>query len=160
MDRSYSSFYRMKNIILDQWSLPECSIYATLNCLERMKPWIDIYAILEEMRPDFKKIMSHTAALRWLKRKWYIKDYKEYRYNSLLIEKIPVIARVFDIDWQKTGQSPYMMTPGKNTFAHYVCIIGKWIAENSWGEDWWDDWLFYFRDEHIPYFSMITRIIV
>lgn len=151
----------MKNIILDQGSLPECSIYATLNCLERMNPSLDILKILEEMRPQFKRIMSHVAALEWLKKKWYIKDHVPYRYNPTLIEKIPVIARLYRIDWRKTGQHPYKLVKwADNPNAHYICIIGKWIAENSWWEEWWDNGLFYFDEDQVKMFSMIRRIIL
>lgn len=149
-----------KNIILDQGSLPECAIYATLNCLERMKPWVDILQILEEMRPQFKRIMTHVGALEWLKKRWYIKDHKPYRYNPLTIEKTPVIARLYDVNWKKTWQHPYKIIPGENTFAHYICIIGKWVAENSWGEEWGDEGLFYFSEDQLLMFSMIRRIII
>lgn len=57
------------NHILNQLVDAECAIFATLNCLEIMKPDLDILKILEEMKPDFDKILTHRMALNWLKKR-------------------------------------------------------------------------------------------
>ena len=150
----------MNNIILNQWQEWECAIYATLNCLEIMKPWIDINKILEEIRPDFNKIMTHIAALKWLQKRGYIKSFRNFRYNPLLAHKTPVIARIYGVDWQKTKQPPYKIIDWVNKFAHYVCIVGEGKAENSWWDRWWDKWYFYFDKEQANKFSAIQRIII
>lgn len=149
-----------KNIILDQGTEWECACYATLNCLELMKPWIDIKKILEEMRPDFNKILTHIQAWKWLKEHGYIKDFVPYRYNPLLAHKIPVVARLFGVDWVNTAKPPYNLTMGaQNKNAHYVCV-SKGKIENSWWSDWWDNGFCYFTPEQAKNLSAVRRIIL
>ena len=157
---SYKLFSSM-NHILNQLVDAECAIFATLNCLEIMKPDLDILKILEEMKPDFDKILTHRMALNWLKKRWYIRDYQSYRYNPLTVSKTPVIARIYNVDWWRTNSPPYRLVPWPdNKNAHYVCIVGKGKAENSWWEQWWDKGYFYFTPDQLSHFSFITRIIV
>lgn len=146
--------------ILNQWQEWECASYALVNCLIRMKD-IDPFKILEEMRPDFPKILTHKQAWAWLIKKWYIRDLVSYRYNPLLIDKIPVIVRLNGVDWAKTRIAPYHLTMGlKTTFAHYVCVCGKWKIVNSWGESFGDKWYFYFWEDQVKEFWMVSRILL
>ena len=150
----------MNYTILNQWRLPECASYALVACLMRMKN-IDHDKLLAEMSPDFKRLFSHESVGLWLRKRGYIKDLVAYRYNPLLLPQIPIIARLFGVDWEKTRQAPYKLTMGvKSTFAHYVCITDKWVAVNSWGEAWGDKWYFYFDEEQKKEFGMASRILI
>lgn len=149
------------NEILNQWKEWECASYAMVNCLWAMRPWIDENKIIEEMRPDFGKILTHMQAGLWLKKRGYIKDVKPYRYNPLLVSKIPVVARLFGVDWEKTRVSPYKLTMWwKWKSAHYVAIIWKGKCENSWWEAFWDKGFFYFDEGQEKEFGSIVRIIL
>lgn len=148
------------NVILNQWSEWECWAYAVLNCLEVMRPELDIEKILIEMRPDFGKMITHIHAGNWLKKRGYIKDFVPYRYNQLLADKIPVVVRLHGVNWIETQKPPYRLTMWwTGIWAHYVCIT-KGKAENSWGEAFWDHGFFYFSPEDVKNFSMIRRIIL
>lgn len=147
--------------ILDQWKLEECSSFACIACLIRMRPELDPYKIIEEMRPDFPKLMTIVASLRWLMKRWYIKNYTRYRYNPLTVRNTPVVARIYRVNWIETGKHPYKLIIGeKNANAHYVCITDKGTVVNSWGKEWGDNWYFYFNEEQIGYFSFIFRMNV
>ena len=144
--------------ILDQKIDAECGAYALVWALMRMKN-IDPLKVIEEMRPDFNKMVTIQQGANWLAKKGYIKKITPYRYNPLTIEKTPIVVRLFGVDWQSTMKPPYKLTMGwKSTFAHYVCVCGKWKIVNSWGEQFWDKGYFYFDDDQVKNFGMIHRI--
>lgn len=146
--------------ILNQWREWECAFFAVLACLMRMKE-IDVDKIIEEARPDFNKMMTIKMVANWMKKKWYVKDIVPYRYNPVLLPNIPLIARIYRVDWINTNKEPYKLVIGeKNTNAHYVCITDKWTCVNSWWESWWDNGYFYFDKSQLPAFSFIHRIIL
>lgn len=146
--------------ILDQWQEWECAFFAVLGCLMRMKE-VDVDKIIEEARPDFHKMLSHKSAAKWLKDRGYIKDMVSYRYNPLTLPKIPLIARIYRVDWVNTRKPPYKLTMGQNNKnAHYVCITDKWTCVNSWGEGFGNKWYFYFDDTQLWAFSFISRLII
>jgi hypothetical protein len=147
--------------ILDQWQEGECAIYALVAALMRMKDWVDGEAIIEEARPFFNQMISHKMAARWLMRRGYIKDIVPFRYNPLLLPQIPLIARLYSVDWVSTRKNPYRLTRGaKKGNAHYVCITDKGTCVNSWWEKFWDKWYFYFTEEELPMMSFISRLII
>jgi hypothetical protein len=91
----------------------------------RMKD-IDVDKIIEEARPDFGKMMTHKQAGLWLKKRGYIRDIVPFRYNPLLLPQIPLVARIYRVDWANTRKTPYKLVIGeKNKNAHYVCITDK-----------------------------------
>lgn len=146
--------------ILDQWLEWECAAYAVVACLMRMKQ-LDGQKLIEEMRPDFNKMLTSKSVWLWLRKKWYIKDIVAYRYNPLTIEKIPLIVRLFGVDWSKTRNPPYKLTMGGiNKNAHYVAVVWKWKIVNSWWEEFGDKWYFYFDEEQKKNFWNVLRLIL
>ena len=149
-----------QTVILNQKAEKECAFFAILWALMRMKN-VDHEKIIEEARPDFNKMMTIKMAWKWFKKKWYIKDIVPYRYNSLTLPQIPLIARIYRVDWKNTNKPPFRLVIGeKNANAHYVCISDKYMCVNSWWEEWWDKWYFHIDPSQISTFSFIHRIIL
>jgi hypothetical protein len=149
-----------QTVILNQWQEWECAFFSILWALMRIKQ-IDHTKIIEEARPDFNKMMTIKMAWKWFIKHWYIKDIVPYRYNPLLLPQIPLIARIYRVDWKNTNKTPFKLVIGeKNANAHYVCITDKWTCVNSWWENWWDKGYFYFDPVQISAFSFIHRIIL
>lgn len=163
LDWCDSLFYTMKDIIypiLDQWQEGECAFFAVLACLMRMKP-VDHEKILEEVKPDLAKIMTIKQAGAWLKRKGYIRNFVPFRYSPPLLPQIPLVARIYRVDWWKTRLAPYDLVSGENNAnAHYVCITDEWVCVNSWWEKFADHGYFYFSKDQLSSFSFIHRIIL
>lgn len=146
--------------ILNQWSLPECSSFSVISALMRMKN-IDSDKLIQEMTPDFWRLITTMQVWQWMKKHWYIKYFVPYRYSKLLLPRIPLVARVYNVDWEATNKPPFKLVAWPaNKNAHYVCITDKWTCVNSWWEEWGDKWYFYFDDSQLSHFSMIRRIII
>lgn len=149
-------------MILNQWHNPDCAAYAILAVIIKRRPDIDVSRVIEAITQDSWSALTLGKASLFFKKMWLIKWIEPCRYPSpRSIKNNPIVFRIFNIDWIKTGTSPYNIEynqiPKNN--AHFVMCDQHWIITNSWGDNWGYKWKCYFNKKDICKFSQIYRVI-
>ena len=121
--------------ILNQWSSGECSGYAILWALIRMKPDIDYKAIEKRLIEEDWNSFTFFIAYKWFIKEWYIRWVRKVKYSPFLAKRTPIITGVTNTDWKATGSPPYVLKfENRQTLgSHFICIVWPWKVANSWG---------------------------
>jgi len=150
--------------ILNQWNQGECAGFSILGALCHMKPDTDYVKIGNELISEKWNELTLQIASKWFIKKGYIKSLDPCGYSPFILKKKPIITWASNVDWIKTWQPPYMLTfkEGNTGFiwSHYFIITELWVIQNSWGENWWDKWYFYFKSDQKSKFKQMFTISI
>lgn len=141
--------YDFKNYpILDQGNSGDCTGFATLACLIRMKDWVDYKKIAMELIAEKGNELSIRAASNWFIRKKYIKWIRKASYKKSLMKRQPLITSLKNVNWENTNKPPYILNYDDRelVWGHMVCLSNGVIANSHWANRY-DKWYCYYTEE-------------
>ncbi len=151
-------------MIFNQWPHGECAGFAILGALAQMKN-VDGTKIAKELIDEPNNSLTFQIASNWFVRKWYIKWIRKCSYSDLLSKRLPILTGASNVDWEKTKLPPYKLTFKDASYkwpvgSHYFFIKSPWVVQNSWGDKWWDKWLFYFDKAQMSKFKQTWVLLI
>lgn len=142
--------------ILNQWSRKNCGVFATMGIMQHKWIIFDIARFKDEFAP-------------------YINQIEKLFVASGYIDKFITINTATVVDmWLKKWE--YLLTssargnfsnPPNITFdwktQHFFIICwdywDRWKCQNSWGEEWGDNWYFYINKSDFKYITRPRRLV-
>jgi hypothetical protein len=156
-------------MILDQWDKWECKEYGFATALFIMNPSIDKQAVISAITEDPAWLLTNRKAWEFFVSHWFIKWIEQVprlKAKALLNRGIPLVANITGVDWEKTSKPPYIASFDGHIGSHNCTIV--WYDNktrlltiaNTYGEQWWDKWLYYLHAENLSKVSEFCKIIL
>lgn len=168
--RSWYKWDDRKYPILNQGNTWECVGFAILNCLMRMRDWVDYDKIAKELIEEKGNELTIRIGAKWFVDKGYIKWVRPASYIEAFLKRQPLITQFYNVNWKETGRTHLLTYGGRDVVgSHWCCVtnkiqktdtleLGKVV--NQYWSSWWDDWYFYFTDEQAKHLSPYYTLII
>lgn len=158
--------------IFNQWKYPECKGYSFITAISIMDSSLDFKKMEDAINEDYKWLLTNRSAWEFFKKRWFIKDYEDVprlKAKALLNKWVPLIATVVWVDWDITSKAPYIAKFRKEKkfqASHSICVIDydsnnrMLTIQNTWWEDWGDNWCYYLHADELDKVTQFCRIIL
>ncbi len=154
-------------MIFNQWTKGQCEGYAFLAALEILDPSLDFKKIDAELQ-EIGNLAYPGKAGQWFKEKGYIDNYypvKKLQVKALINRHVPLITGSRFWDFSKVVPPVFRLTFDRSNEMqqHEYVIVNTsgrdLVCQNSWGEEWGDDWYFRVSKDDYRFLDTPFRII-